>query len=177
MTFVPTPLPGAFVVEPHRFEDERGYFAEAWNPAQARAHGIDEPFVRSNVSFNRYKGTLRGMHAQAGEAAEAKLVRCFRGAVWDVIVDIRPNSPTYCQWFGVELAAGSQRMLYVPKGFLHGFQTLTDEAEVYYQCSNVYNPQAEIGARFDDPAFAIQWPEPVEKILSDKDRGWPPFQR
>lgn len=177
MTFVETKLPGAYIIELKRLEDERGFFAEAWKPSEAEAHGIFEPFIRSNVSFNRHAGTLRGLHAQGGASAEAKLVRCFKGAVVDVIVDIRPDSPAYCQWIAVELTAGNHRMLYVPKGFLHGFQTLVPETEVFYQCSHLYDPAAEIGARYDDPAFGIDWPAPAEKILSDKDRRWPPFAR
>ena len=172
-----TALPGAYVIDPRRFGDERGFFSEAWKPADALAAGIIHSFVRTNVSFSVPAGTLRGLHAQAGEAAEAKLVRCIRGAIVDVIVDIRPDSPAYCQWIAVELTAENRQWLYVPAGFLHGFQTLVNDTEVLYQTSNIYAPEAEIGARYNDPAFNIIWPGPAEKTLSDKDTRWPDFLR
>lgn len=175
MIFTETPLKGAFVVDVHRFEDERGFFAEGWKDEEADQHGIETPFNRSNISYNRHKGTIRGLHAQRDPFAEAKLVRCPRGAVFDVIVDIRPESPTQGQWFGVELNAENRRMLYLPTGFLHGFQTLMGDTEVFYQVCGAYRPDMEIGARYDDPAFGIDWPLKTEPVLSPKDSQWPPF--
>jgi dTDP-4-dehydrorhamnose 3,5-epimerase len=132
--------------------------------------------VQTNMSLTRKKGTLRGMHYQLPPDAEDKLVRCVQGAIFDAIVDLRPQSPTYCRWFGAELSAENGRMLLVPKGFAHGFVTLTDDAAVTYQVSGYYAPQSERGARFDDPAFGIEWPVPVLD-MSDKDRNWPPHTR
>jgi dTDP-4-dehydrorhamnose 3,5-epimerase len=176
MIFTETPLPGAFVIDVQRFEDERGFFAEGWKDTEAAQHGIDVMFNRSNISYNRHAGTIRGLHAQREPFAEAKLVRCPRGAILDVIVDIRPDSPTYLQWTGVELTAENRRMMYVPTGFLHGFQTLTDDTEVFYQVCGSYRPDMEIGARYDDPALNITWPLQSEPILSPKDRGWPDWK-
>lgn len=176
MIFTPTPLKDAYVVEMERFEDERGFFCEVWKDTEARKHDIDVTFNRSNLSFNKTKGTVRGLHAQAEPYAEAKLVRCLRGAIYDAIVDIRPDSPTYMRWFGVELSAENKRLLYVPRGFLHGFQTLLDESEVYYEVAGHYQPDQEMGARFDDPAFGIQWPLSSKLILSPKDQQWPAFK-
>lgn len=177
MIFQKTPLSGAFIVELEKIEDERGFFAEAWKRKTAEQYGISVEFNRSNISFNRKAGTFRGLHAQTAPFAEAKLIHCIQGSVFDVIVDIRPESPTYCQWFGVELSAENHRMLYVPRGFLHGFETLVDNSTVFYEVAGDYTPQAEIGARYDDPAFAIAWPQVTdEPTLSDKDAHWPWFK-
>ncbi len=180
MIFQEAPLTGAFVIEVERLEDERGFFAEGWKDTDAQAHGIDAVFNRSNISYNKAKGTLRGLHAQRKPYTEAKLVRCPRGAIFDVIVDIRPQSITYGQWFGVELNAENRRMLYIPQDFLHGFLTLADDTEVFYQVAGTYRPDMEIGARYDEPAFNIQWPQidnqTVAPTLSPKDQGWPLFE-
>lgn len=176
MIFRETRLPGAFIIDVERFEDERGFFAEGWKQEEAEKYGISAVFNRSNISYNRNKGTLRGMHAQRAPYAEAKLIRCPRGAVFDVIVDIRPDSATYLQWEGVELNAENRRMLYVPRGLLHGFQTLVDDTEVFYQVAGTYRPDQEVGARYDDPAFNIDWPIPEAPTLSPKDQNWPPFE-
>jgi dTDP-4-dehydrorhamnose 3,5-epimerase len=176
MKFQETALPEAFIIDVTKFEDERGFFVEAWRQDLAAEHGISEVFTGTNISNNRHQGTLRGLHSQQEPHAQAKLVRCTQGAILDVIVDIRPESPTYLQWLSVELSAENLRMLYVPKGFLHGFQTLVDDSTVMYQVNGQYHPQAEIGARFDDPAFNITWPALAERTLSEKDQKWPPFK-
>lgn len=176
MIFTKTGLPGATLVEPERREDARGFFARIYCEREFAAHGLPARMVQTNTSLTRHAGTLRGMHYQAPPHGEDKLVRCVRGAIWDAIVDIRPESPTYCRWIGVELSEANGRMLLVPKGFAHGFVTLTDDAVVMYQVSEFYTPGAEGGARHDDPAFGIEWPVPV-KETSEKDAGWPDFVR
>ncbi|MES2978267.1 MAG: dTDP-4-dehydrorhamnose 3,5-epimerase [Pseudomonadota bacterium] len=174
MKFTKTKLDGAMVVEVDRREDARGYFGRTFCEGEFEAHGLASRMVQTNMSLTRKKGTLRGMHYQLAPHAEDKLVRCTRGAIWDAIVDIRPESPTYLQWIGVELSEDNGRMLLVPKGFAHGFVTLTDDAAVNYQVSAAYAPTAERGARFNDPAFDIAWPVDVLD-MSDKDRNWPDF--
>lgn len=176
MNFTGTPLAGAFVIDPQRREDARGWFARTYCAREFEAHGLPTHMVQTNMSLTKKKGTLRGMHYQKDPDAEDKLVRCVQGAIFDAIVDLRPQSPTYCRWFGAELSADNGRMLLVPKGFAHGFVTLTDDAAVTYQVSAYYSPQSEGGARFDDPAFGIEWPVPVLD-MSDKDRNWPPHAR
>ncbi len=175
MIFTETPLAGAYIVDIQRLEDERGFFAEGWKPQEAEALGITTVFTRSNMSFNKTKGTVRGLHAQSAPHAEAKLVRCVRGAIFDVMVDVREGSPTYGQWVGEKLTAENRRMLYIPEGFLHGFQTITHLTEVFYQVAGDYTPSAEVGARYDDPLFAIDWPEEATRIFSPKDETWPSF--
>lgn len=172
MKFSPGSLAGAFVIEAERHHDERGYFARIWCEREFREHGLDPIAVQSSVSYNRAKGTLRGMHFQRPPSAETKLVRCVRGAMYDVIVDVRPGSKTFLQWMGVELTAENGRMLYVPKGFAHGFQTLIDGTEVVYQMSAFYAPETAGGFRWDDPRVGIVWPSD-ERIISDRDRGYP----
>jgi dTDP-4-dehydrorhamnose 3,5-epimerase len=174
MIFEPTLLPGAFVVEPELWRDPRGYFARTWCREEFAAHGIDSLPVQCSVSFTERRGTLRGMHYQVAPYQETKLVRCVRGAIYDVIVDLRPHSPAFRRHFAVELRERSHRMLYVPEGVAHGFQTLEDDTEVTYQMSQFYRPEAALGVRWDDPAFAIRWPEPV-RVLSDRDRSYPDF--
>jgi dTDP-4-dehydrorhamnose 3,5-epimerase len=174
MIFNKTALPGAVIVDLERREDSRGYFARAYCEREFEANGLPTRMVQTNTSLTRSAGTLRGMHYQLAPHAEDKLVRCIRGAIWDVIVDVRPDSPMYCKWIGVELSETNDRMLLVPKGFAHGFVTLTDDAAVTYQVSAFYTQSAEAGARHDDPAFAIDWPVPVLD-MSDKDRNWPDF--
>ena len=174
MIFTKTALSGATIVEMERREDTRGYFGRTYCELEFAAHGLPTRMVQTNMSLTRRAGSLRGMHYQLAPHAEDKLVRCVQGAIWDAIVDIRPESPTYCQWIGVELSEANGRMLLVPQGFVHGFVTLTDDAAVTYQVSTFYAPQSERGARYDDPAFAIDWPVPVLD-MSDKDRSWPAF--
>ena len=175
MIFTETKLAGAFVIDVQPIEDERGFFALMWNKDVFEQHNLNTRILQANISFNRYKGTLRGMHRQAQPYSEVKLVRCTRGAIYDVIVDLRPASPTYKQWIGVELTADNHRMLYVPEDFAHGFQTLEDNTEVNYQVSQVFTPEAERGARYDDPAFGIEWRLPVS-VISDKDKNWADYQ-
>jgi dTDP-4-dehydrorhamnose 3,5-epimerase len=173
--FTETELPGAFLVDLERREDERGFFARAWCTEEFSDHGLSPRLVQANLSFNRDEGTIRGMHFQVDPHAEAKLVRCTRGAVYDVIIDLRPDSRTFRRWIGVELTEENRRAIYVPEGFAHGYQTLTPDAETYYLVSEAYAPHAEGGVRWDDPAFGIEWPNSSDPILSDKDRTWPDF--
>lgn len=174
MIFVPAPLAGAFVVELRRLEDDRGFFARSFCRDEFIEQGLNPEISQCNVSFNSRRGTLRGMHFQSDPHAEDKLVRCTQGAIWDVIVDLRADSPACRKWFGVELTAASRRALYVPKGFAHGFQTLTDDAEVLYMMSESYHPESARGVRWDDPAFGIEWPI-AGPVLSDRDRSYPLF--
>lgn len=174
MKFSETRLRGAFVVDVERREDDRGHFARIYCEKEFERHGLPNRMVQTSMSHTRKAGTVRGMHFQLAPHAEDKLVRCMRGVIWDAIVDIRPQSPTFCQWIGVELSEENGRMLLVPKGFAHGFVTLTDDAAVAYQVSAAYAPEAAQGARHDDPAFGIQWPVPVTD-MSSRDRNWPDF--
>jgi dTDP-4-dehydrorhamnose 3,5-epimerase len=174
MIFTPTELAGAFLVELEPKEDSRGSFARVYCEREFAAHGLPRLSAQANVSFTKRAGTLRGMHYQRHPHEEDKLIRCLRGAIWDVIVDVRPASPTYCRWLGVELSESNGRMLLAPKGFAHGFLTMCDEVAASYMMSGFYEPAAECGARYDDPAFAIRWPAAITEI-SQKDRGWPPF--
>jgi dTDP-4-dehydrorhamnose 3,5-epimerase len=176
MRFIRAQLIGAFVVEPDRIEDERGFFARTFCSEEFSAQGLNPQLVQCSVSFNRRRGTLRGMHYQVAPSREAKLVRCTRGAVYDVILDLRPGSATYRQWTAAELTAENGRTLYVPEGVAHGFQTLADETEVFYQMSEFYAPKHGRGVRWSDPAFAIRWPI-SEPILSERDRTYPDFDR
>lgn len=169
MLFTPTTLPDAYLVDLKRLEDERGFFARSWCAREAKELGIDPNIVQCNVSFNKTKGTLRGMHLQLPPFAESKLVRTTRGAIYDVIIDLRPASPTFKRWFGVELTADNRRALFVPKGFAHGFQILEDNTEIFYQMSEYYSPEHARGVRWNDPAFGIDWPLEVTE-MSPKDR-------
>ena len=171
MIFEETKLAGAFIIKLEKLEDERGFFARAWCQKEFDDAGINSRVVQANLSYNEKKGTLRGMHYQVSPYQEAKLVRCFRGAIYDVIVDLRSDSPTYKDWIGVELSAQNRQVLFVPEGFAHGFQTLESQTEVFYQVSEFYTPGAEKGARYNDPAFGIDWPLPVS-VISEKDAGW-----
>lgn len=177
MIFRDTALPGAYVIEPERHEDERGFFARTWCRREFAARGLNTQVVQCNVSFNRRKGTLRGLHYQVAPHEEAKLVRCTRGAVYDVIVDLRPRSPAFLRWIAVRLGAEDGRMVYVPEGCAHGFQTLEDDTEVFYQMSEFYAPECARGVRWDDPAFGIEWPAVAERVLSARDRTFPDFTR
>jgi dTDP-4-dehydrorhamnose 3,5-epimerase len=175
--FVETPIGGAFVVEMERQEDERGFFARSWCADEFAARGLNPALVQCSISFNRRKGTVRGLHYQAAPHAEAKLVRCTRGKVFDVVADVRAGSPTFGRWHGVELSADNRRALYIAEGIAHGFQTLEDDCEVLYQMSERYHPEAARGVRWDDPALAIPWNDPARAIVSDRDRGLPGLKR
>jgi dTDP-4-dehydrorhamnose 3,5-epimerase len=176
--FVETPLPGAWVVELEELGDERGWFARTFDAEEFRGLGLNPDVVQCNASFNHHGGTLRGMHYQAEPHGESKLVRCVRGAIFDVAVDLRPASPTYLAWHGVELGVENRLAFYIPAGFAHGFQTLTDNSEVLYQMGNPYVPDATRGVRWDDPALGIAWPElDGERTISAKDRSYPDLPR
>ena len=174
MRFIETPLAGAFLIELDLLRDERGYFARTFDAVEFKAAGLDPIVIQCNTSFNARRGTLRGMHYQADPDGEPKLVRCTRGAIFDVAVDLRPDSATYCRWFGAELNADNGRMLYIPVGMAHGFQTLEDESDVHYQMAHHYVAGQVRGVRFDDPAFGIEWPLP-NPIVSERDRGFTDF--
>ena len=171
MIFIETKLKGAYIIEPERLEDERGFFARTWCEDEFAAHGLNPRLVQCNISFNKKKGALRGMHYQVAPYEEAKLVRCTKGAIYDVIIDLRFNSPTHKQWFAVELTAENRKMLYVPEGFAHGFQTLEDDSEVFYQMSEFYHPECARGVRWNDPAFRIEWPIKIA-VISLKDQSF-----
>lgn len=174
MVFEPTTLPGAVLVTQQPHADERGQFARVYCEREFARQGLPARMVQANVSQTARAGTLRGMHYQAAPHEEDKLVQCMRGAIWDAIVDVRPGSPTRGRWYGVELTASNGRMLLVPKGFAHGFVTLSDDVLVSYLMSEVHVPSAARGARHDDPAFGIAWPVPV-RLVSEADRAWPDF--
>lgn len=172
MIFEKTKLRDAYLIEIEKRSDQRGFFARMWCRKEFEEHGLASQVVQTNISYNVKKGTIRGMHFQIDPYQETKLVRCTRGAIYDVIIDLRRDSPTYGEWTGVELSADNYRMLYVPKNFAHGYQTLADDTEVAYQVTEFYTPGAERGLRHDDPVFGIVWPLPVS-FISDKDRSWP----
>jgi dTDP-4-dehydrorhamnose 3,5-epimerase len=174
MLFVETGLPGAFVIEPERLEDARGFFARTFCAREFAARGLDPRLAQCSVSFNKRRGTLRGMHYQVLPHAEAKLVRCTAGSIHDVIVDLRPSSPAFKHHASVVLSAENRRALYVPEGVAHGFQTLEDDTEVFYQISEFHAPEAARCVRWNDPAFGIAWPI-ADPILSDRDRTAPDF--
>jgi dTDP-4-dehydrorhamnose 3,5-epimerase len=168
-------IPGAWSIEPERLQDERGFFARTWCRREFTAHGIDHDWVQCNVSFNRRRGTLRGLHYQEAPWEEAKLVRCTMGALYDVIVDLRPSSPSYGTWVAVELTAQHRTMLYIPEGCAHGFQTLADDTEIFYQMAKEYHREAARGLRWDDPSLRIVWPACAERIISMADQSYPGF--
>ena len=174
MIFRETNLSGVVVISLAAQSDERGFFARSWCQKEFKDHGLNPALVQCNVSFNRQKGTLRGMHYQAEPHAEAKVVRCTMGAIYDVVIDLRPQSLTFKQWFGIELTAKNREMLYIPEGFAHGFLTLEDATEIFYQMSEFYHPASARGVRWNDPAFGIAWPHKVE-VISDRDRTCPDF--
>jgi dTDP-4-dehydrorhamnose 3,5-epimerase len=164
---------GVFLIEPEPREDERGFFARTWCRQEFAEHGIGCDWMQCNVAFNKRRGTLRGLHYQADPWGEAKLVRCTAGAIYDVIVDLRTNSPHFGRWNAIELSAQNRRMLFVPTGFAHGFQTLADNTEVFYQMSECYRPGATRGVRWDDPALDIRWPDCANRVISAADRSLP----
>jgi dTDP-4-dehydrorhamnose 3,5-epimerase len=172
MQIIPSDLKGVFLIRIERIEDERGSFARTFCRREFGERGLDSMVAQCNLSHNRLRGTLRGLHYQLPPAAEAKLVRCTRGAIFDVAVDLRPNSPTFCRWFGTELSAANDMMLYIPKGFAHGFQTLADDTEITYQMSEYYAPDLARGLRWDEPALGIHWPLSVG-TMSERDRQQP----
>jgi len=186
MIFSETKLKGAYVIDVEPFGDERGLFGRSFCKHEFSRHGLKTDVAQCNVSFNRRKATLRGMHFQLPPREEAKLIRCTRGGIYDVIVDLRPGSPTYCQWLGIELGSGTlgrgsrctaaYRMLYIPEGFAHGFQTLEDDSEVFYQMFECYAPESASGVRWDDPTFGIAWPL-SDPIMSERDRTYPPYMK
>lgn len=175
MIFTKTKLKDAFLIDLEPRQDPRGFFARTFCTKEFEAQGLKPTIAQCNLSFNYKKGTLRGMHYQTTPAAEVKLARCTHGAIYDVIIDMRSESPTYLSYFGVELTAENRRALYIPEMFAHGYQTLTDEAEIAYQMSEFYAPEYQCGLRYNDPAFGIEWPLPVCEI-SDKDASWPLFE-
>ena len=175
MTFHETKLPGVFEIHLEPLPDERGFFARCWCQEEFENMGLNTRVAQCSVSFNTRKGTLRGIHYQAAPYSETKVVRCTRGAIYDVVVDLRPDSPAFKEWVAVVLTASNRHMVYVPEGCGHGLMTLEDETEVFYQISKFYNPKSARGVRWDDPAFQIAWPEKVE-VISEKDRTYPDFE-
>jgi len=173
MKFTPTKIAGVWIVDMERHEDDRGWFARTWCAEEFRKHGLNPNLSQCSTSFNRRRGTLRGMHWQAAPHEEAKLVRCVRGAMFDVALDVRPGSATFRQWVGVELTPDNGRALYVPEGCAHGFQTLADDTEVLYKISCLWHPDGAQGARWNDPAFGIAWPTEPNLTLSERDRNYP----
>ncbi len=176
MILTESKLKGTFIVELELREDDRGFFARSWCQREAEARGLADRVVQCNISFNKKKGTLRGMHYQVPPHAEAKLVRCTMGAIYDVALDLRVGSPTFTQWVGVELTADNRRMLYIPEEVAHGFQTLVDNTEVFYQMCQFYHPESARGARWNDPVFGIVWPDTAQRIVSSTDQSYPDFR-
>ena len=175
MRFTETKLKGAFIIEPERLKDDRGFFARSWCEREAAAYGLHPKWAQCNISFNKQKATLRGMHYQSVPFEEAKLVRCTMGVIYDVIIDLRPDSSTFRQWLAAELSAENRRMLYIPEGFAHGFLTLDENTEIFYQMSEFYSPAHARGVRWNDPYFNIEWPFEV-RVISDQDRNYPDFR-
>jgi dTDP-4-dehydrorhamnose 3,5-epimerase len=175
MIITETKLAGVYLVELRRFEDDRGFFAPSFSAKEFAARGMASVFVENNISYSKNRGTLRGMHYQAAPHGQDKLIRCTQGAIFDVAVDLRPDSRTFKQWFGVELTAENRSMVYVPDDCGHGFQTLEDDTEVFYMVSQVYVSESGRGFRWDDPAFGIEWPQVGERVLNKRDREYPDF--
>jgi dTDP-4-dehydrorhamnose 3,5-epimerase len=175
MLFTETRLKGAYLIDVERRQDERGFFARSWCQEEFESHGLDSRVVQCSLSYNERRGTLRGMHYQEAPHEEAKLVRCTMGALYDVIIDLRPNAATFKKWLAVELTPENRRALYIPEGFAHGFQTLSDNTEVFYQMSEFYHPEAARGLRWDDPAFGIEWPIQA-LVIAEKDRQYPNWE-
>ena len=175
MRFHETPLKGAFLIDLEPIKDKRGFFARSWCSREFELRGLPTRLAQCNISYSRFRGTLRGLHFQTPPHAEAKVVRCIRGAAFDVVVDLRYQSPTFSQWFAVELTADNRRAMYIPEGFAHGFQTLEDDTELFYQMAEFYHADAASGLRWDDPQVQIDWPA-KKPIISDKDAGWPTLE-
>lgn len=175
MNFTETKVNGVYVLDPKRYDDERGFFAPAFSSREFERRGIEAQFVESNISYSLRRGTLRGMHYQASPHGQAKLVRCTRGRVFDVAVDLRPQSPSFRQWIGVELTAENRRAVYIPGDCAHGFQTLEDDSEVFYMVSTPYEAASGRGFRWDDPAFSIEWPNVDKRVLIQRDQDYPNF--
>jgi len=173
MKLTETNLPGVYLIEPRRIVDERGFFAPSFSAKEFAARGMASVFVENNISYSRSRGTVRGLHYQAEPYGQDKLIRCTRGAIFDVAVDLRADSPTFKQWIGVELTAENRSMLYVPGDCGHGFQTLVDDTEVFYMVSEVYVPESGRGFRWDDPAIGIEWPDVGGRILIERDQAYP----
>jgi dTDP-4-dehydrorhamnose 3,5-epimerase len=176
MIFTPLELDGAYLIQPERHTDERGFFARVFCVEEFAEYNLPTEVKQANISYNRYSGTLRGMHYQLAPYAEAKLVSCTRGAIYDVIIDLRPNSLTFKRWIGVDLTADNRQLLFVPEGFAHGFQTLVDDSEVSYQMFALYHAESARGLRWDDSAFGIEWREGAGRYMSDRDRLFPDFE-
>lgn len=174
MIFQKLALPGAYVIEIKRIEDDRGFFARSWCRNEFEQEHLNHNFVQTNVGYSKTAGTLRGMHFQTAPYQEVKYVSCTRGAIYDVMIDLRPESPTFKQWCGVELTQDNHKMLYIPEGFAHGYLTLVDNTQMSYMTTQFYMGEYATGVRFDDPAFGIKWPIPI-KVISDKDASWPDF--
>ena len=174
--FTETKLKGAFIVDPQKFEDERGFLSRSFSAKEFESRGLNPSIAECNISFSKKRYTVRGMHFQRPPFAQAKLVRCTKGAVYDVIIDLRPDSPTFKQWVGEELTAENRRMLYVPEGFAHGFQTLEDDTEVFYQITNFYNPDSEGGVRWNDPEFGVEWRATDGITINARDQNYPDFK-
>ena len=176
MTFTETKISGAFLVDLKRIVDERGFFSRAWSAREFAELGLESDFPEINLSLSLRKGTIRGLHYQKEPHSEAKFVRCIRGSLFDVVVDLRPASPTYLQWAAFEISASTYQGIYVPAGCAHGVQTLEDETEMFYMVSSCYHAASEAGIRWDDPLFNVEWPDVARRIVSEKDRSWPDYQ-
>jgi dTDP-4-dehydrorhamnose 3,5-epimerase len=172
--FTPLDFAGVWLIEQERRTDHRGFFARAWGADELRAEGLSTAIEQVNIGFSVKKGTVRGMHLQTAPHSEVKVIRCTRGAAYDVVVDLRPSSPTFCRWLGIEIDAAGGRAVYAPEGFAHGYQALEPDTEIMYFTSKSYVPASAVGVRYDDPCFAIDWPLPVASI-SDADLKWPDF--
>ncbi len=173
MKLIPTALEGAYIIDIEKIYDERGFFARSWCSDEFRSRGLSDNVVQCSVSFNKKRGTLRGMHYQKTPHEETKIIRCSRGAIYDVIIDLRPESATFKQWLSCELTVENRRMIYVPKGFAHGFQSLEDNTEVFYMVSQYFHPESSGAVRWNDPQFAIDWPEEQNRIISVRDNCFP----
>ncbi|PKL65046.1 MAG: dTDP-4-dehydrorhamnose 3,5-epimerase [Methanomicrobiales archaeon HGW-Methanomicrobiales-3] len=177
MIFTETKIKGVFVIEPELLPDERGFFARSFCKDEFRNHGLETDIVQCNISYNKKKGTLRGMHYQAPPFEEAKIVSCIKGSIYDVVLDLRRDSATCCQWVATELSETNFKMVYIPKGCAHGFQTIEDDTMVYYQMTEFYHPECTSGVRWDDPAFMITWPMPDDATISNKDTQYETFRK
>ena len=175
MKFISTPLKGAYILELEPREDSRGFFARTFCANEFKDHDLKPSVAQINLSYNYHKGTMRGLHYQLPPSAETKLIRCTRGAVYDVIIDLRPTSPTYLQHYGIELTQSNRKSLYVPEMFAHGYLTMRNDTEITYHVGQFYSPEDERGIRYDDPRFGIEWPLPIE-VISEKDANWPAFE-